>query len=72
MFRLELITMLATAAPAVKVASEFVPITETPVVKSERNEEQVEDGQSSDGTLSTRPILLNSVCSTKREPAHPL
>jgi hypothetical protein len=42
------------------------------VVKSERNEEQVEDGQSSDGTLSTRPILLNSVCSTKREPAHPL
>ena len=68
MFRLELITMVAAAAPVVKAGSELVPITETPVVKSERNEEQVEDGQSSDGKMITRPILLNSVCSTKTEP----
>ena len=64
--------MVAAAAPVVNVACALVPITETPVVKSERNDEQVEDGQSPEDKKSTRPILFNWVCSMRTRLSHPL
>jgi hypothetical protein len=38
-FRFELNMIVVAEAPVVKVASALVPITETPVVKSARNDE---------------------------------
>ena len=71
-FRLELITTVAANAPVVKVASALVATTDTPLVKSEHNEERVEDCHSLDGKTIARPILFNSAYSTATELSRPL
>jgi hypothetical protein len=45
-------------APVVKVASVPALIIETPIVNSDRNEEQTEGCHPFDGTMLTIPILL--------------
>ena len=52
--------MVVAEAPVVKVASVPVLIIETPVVNSDRNEEQTEGCHPFDGTMLiiTIPILL--------------
>ena len=49
--------MVVAEAPDVKVASVPVLIIETPVVNSDRNEEQIEGCHPFDGTMPTRPIF---------------
>ena len=56
-FRFELIMMVVAEAPVVKVASAPVLIIETPVVNSDRNEEETEGCHPFDGTMFTLLIF---------------
>jgi hypothetical protein len=62
--------MVVAEAPVVKVASAPVLIIETPVVNSDRNEEETEGCHPFDGTMFTL-LIFSLVYSTKLGPSRP-